>query len=58
MNLIIDKLPYYVYINNEKYKVNVDFRIMLKFEKVIQDRKLEDNEKIFHCLKNIGCFQH
>ena len=51
MNLIIDKLPYYVYINNEKYKVNVDFRVMLKFEKVIQDRKLKDNEKIFHCLK-------
>lgn len=51
MNLIIDRIPYFVYIENKKYKINVDFRNMLKFEKIIRDRKLKDYEKIFHSLK-------
>ena len=46
MSMIIDRLPYYVYINRKKYKINVDYRVMLKFEIIMQDRSIEDSEKI------------
>lgn len=52
MNMIVDGLPYYVKIKGKKYKINVDYRCMLKFEKIMWDRNIEDSEKILQSLKN------
>lgn len=51
MNMIVDGLPYYVKIKGKKYKINVDYRVMLKFEMIMQDRNIEDTEKIIQSLK-------
>lgn len=52
MNMIVDGLPYYVKIKGKKYEINVDYRCMLKFEKIMWDRNIEDSEKILQSLKN------
>lgn len=52
MNMIVDGLPYYVKIKGKRYKINVDYRCMLKFEKIMWDRNIEDSEKILQSLKN------
>ena len=49
--IMFNKLPYFVYLNNKKYKINVDFRNMIKFEKRIQDRTIDKTEKIIRSLQ-------
>ena len=51
MSMIIDRLPYYVYIKGKRYKINVDYRIMLKFEMIMQDTSIEDSDKILKSLR-------
>lgn len=51
MSMIIDRLPYYVKIKGKRYKINVDYRIMLKFEMIMQDTSIEDSEKMLKSLK-------
>lgn len=51
MSMIINKLPYYVYIKGKRYKINIDYRVMLKFEMIMQDMSIEDSEKLLKSLK-------
>jgi len=51
MSMIIDKLPYYVEIKGKRYKINVDYRVMLKFQMIMQDMSIEDSEKLLKSLK-------
>lgn len=46
------KLPYYVYLQNRKYKINVDFRHIIQIENKIKDRSVENTEKICWCLEH------
>lgn len=50
MSMIVDGLPYYVKIKGKKYKINVDYRVMLRFEKNMQEKGIEDSEKIIKSL--------
>lgn len=52
MNLIVNRLPYFVYLGNKKYKVNTDYRCMVRFEKRMQDGRLSKSKKIFLSLKD------
>ena len=45
-NLLIDKLPNKVEIGGNEYEINSDFRCSLLFEMMINDRSLENEEKI------------
>ena len=49
MNMF-NKLPRFVYINNEKFIINTDFRIFIEFEKGMQERNKE--EVIYKTLSN------
>ena len=46
------KLPYFVILQRKKYKINVDFRKIISFEKKIQDKSLDDAEKMAYCIRN------
>ena len=46
------RLPYFVILKGKKYKINVDFRKMISFEKKIQDKSLDDAEKMAYCIRN------
>lgn len=52
MNLIVDRLPYYVRLGNKKYKVNVDYRCMINFEKRMQDSSVSKSDKIILSLRD------
>ena len=39
-------LPYFVILQGKKYKINVDFRVMIEFEKIIMDKMIKKDEKI------------
>lgn len=51
--IMFNKLPYFVNLKKEKYKINVDFRNMISFENKLQDKSLSKNKKIEYGLK---CF--
>lgn len=36
------RLPHYIYLKNEKYKINVDFRIFIEFEEEMQEGNIEE----------------
>ena len=40
------KLPYFVILQGGKYKINVDFRNMISFENIVQDKSVSKSEKI------------
>lgn len=46
------KLPYFVILQRKKHKINVDFRKMISFEKKLQDKSLDDAEKMAYCIRN------
>ena len=46
------KLPYYVYLQGKKYKINVDFRHIIQIENKIKDRSEDNTEKICWCLEH------
>lgn len=46
------KLPYFVNLQGKEYKINVDFRKQISFEKKIQDKSLDDAEKMAYCIRN------
>ena len=52
MNMF-NRLPNFVEIKNIKYKINVDFRYMLQFEKILKDNSISDEQKV---LKALQCF--
>ena len=45
------RLPYFVYLQGRKIKINVDYRIMVSFEKVILDKSLSKDKKIQKIMK-------
>ena len=55
MNMF-NKLPYFVVLKNIKYKINVDFRKMISLEKKLEDKSIDDTEKIMYALRNFYPF--
>lgn len=50
--IMFNKLPYFVRLENKKYKINVDYKNMIFFENKLQDRKLENEEKIAYGIRH------
>ena len=46
------KLPYFVILQEKKYRINVDFRNMISFEKILQDKSVSKTEKIEYGLRH------
>ena len=46
------KLPYFVILQGKKYRINVDFRNMISFEKILQDKSVSKTEKIEYGLRH------
>ena len=44
--IMFQRLPYYVFLKNKKYKINVDFRKMIMFEEIMQDKTMPKIDKI------------
>jgi hypothetical protein len=53
---MFQKLPYHVYLQNKKYKINVDFRHIIQIENKIKDRSADNTEKICWCLEHFYPF--
>ncbi|MBR3133395.1 MAG: hypothetical protein IKG42_04950 [Clostridia bacterium] len=51
MNMF-NKLPYFVILKGKKYKINVDFRNIISFEKKLQDKSVKDDEKIEYIIRH------
>lgn len=51
MNILIDILPETVEIDGEEYSINIDFRISILYELLMQDINLTDDEKLVTALK-------
>lgn len=50
MNILIDKLPNKIDILGEEYIINSDFRVSILFELLMQDKTIEDEQKIIQAL--------
>lgn len=46
------KLPYFVILQEKKYRINVDFRNMISFENILQDKSVSKTEKIEYGLRH------
>ena len=53
---MFQKLPYYVYLQEKKYKINVDFRHIIQIENKIKDRSTDNTKKICWCLEHFYPF--
>lgn len=53
INILINKLPKSVYINDAEIGINTDFRFCLNIILAFEDKELSDDEKIYILLKNI-----
>lgn len=51
MNMF-NKLPYFIKLQGKKYKINVDFRNMISFENKIQDKSVNELEKLEYGLRH------
>lgn len=45
-------LPYFVFLQGKKYKINVDFRNMISYENIVQNNKIDKSERIKTLIKN------
>lgn len=50
--IMFNKLPYFVILQGKKYKINVDFRNMISFENIIQNRNVNNSKKVEYALKH------
>lgn len=50
--IMFNKLPYFVILQRKKYKINVDFRNMISFEKKVQDKSVDKSKKIEYGLRH------
>lgn len=50
--IMFNKLPYFVILQGKKYKINVDFRNMISFENMIQDRNVSNSGKVEYALRH------
>ena len=49
-NYLINDYPNSVFINDKEYKINSDFKTMLKIIDIIEDELFTENEKIANCI--------
>lgn len=49
-NILIDKLPNDVEINNIKYKINSDFRVFILIEQLLKDNSFDKKNKVLMAL--------
>lgn len=50
--IMFNKLPYFVILQGKKYKINVDFRKMISFEKKLLNKTIDNSKKIEYGLKH------
>ena len=50
MNLLLDKLPEHVEINDKMVAINSDFRTSIRFELLIQDETILSDQKVAKAL--------
>lgn len=50
--IMFNKLPYFVILQRKKYKINVDFRNMISFENKLQNKSIDNSEKIQYGLRH------
>lgn len=50
--IMFNKLPYFVILQEKEYKINVDFRNMISFENIVQDKSLDKSKKIEYGLRH------
>jgi len=55
MNILIDRLPQSVIVDNQEYRIRTNFRIFILFETLWQDDSLEPREKLIKSLKLCYC---
>lgn len=55
MNILIEKLPQFVIVDNQKYRIRTNFRIFILFETLWQDDGLELRQKLIKSLKLCYC---
>lgn len=51
--IMFNKLPYFVILQEKKYRINVDFRNMISFENKVEDKTIDKAKKIEY---GIRCF--
>lgn len=51
MNILIDRVPSIVEIDNEKYEINADFRTSILFELMMSDDTLTEQQKLIYTLQ-------
>lgn len=49
---MLKRLPYFVILQGKKYKINVDFRKMISFEKKVQDKRMDKSKIIEFGIRN------
>lgn len=53
MNVLIDKLPTKIKVNNNIYNINSDFRTIINIILAFEDKELTNNEQVYIMLKNL-----
>lgn len=46
MNILIDRIPTSVKINNRRYRIRTDFRNSIQFDQLMQDDEISDDDKL------------
>lgn len=50
--IMFNKLPYFVVLQKNRYKINADFRNMISFENILQDRNVDNSKRIEYGLRH------
>ena len=58
MNILTDQLPETVLVAGQEHKINTDFRVSIRFEEMIQDKNITEEQRFFmeELLKYSGKF--
>lgn len=47
MNILTDQLPETVLVAGQEHKINTDFRVSIRFEEMIQDKNITEEQRFF-----------
>ena len=47
MNILTDQLPGSVLVAGKEYRINTDFRASIRFEEMIQDKNITEEQRFF-----------
>lgn len=47
MNILTDQLPGSVLVAGKEYRINTDFRVSIRFEEMIQDKNITEEQRLF-----------